>query len=638
MFEFVRTHTRLLQFILVILIFPSFVFFGVQGYSSFREGGKVDVAKVDGHAVTKSEWDAAHQRNIERFRAQMPNIDAKLLDSPEARRESLDGLIRERVLLGAAQKQFLLPGDARLKRLFESDPQFQGLRNPDGTVNKDILAAQGMTSEMFAQQLRLEFGMRQVLGGVADTTIAPKASVATALDALLQRRELQVQRFETKDYESKVNPTDAELETYFKANEARFRLPEQADIEYVVLDLDALKKDINAPEEDLRRYYTENASRYTVAEERRASHILIKSEKSQPAAEREKAKARAEALLAQVRKTPAAFADIARKSSEDAGSAANGGDLDFFSRGAMVKPFEDAVFAMKPGEISNLVESDFGFHIIRLDAVRGGDKKSFDAVRGEIEAEVKRTLAQRKFAEAAELFTNTVYEQSESLQPVIDKLKLSKKTATVQRSAAPGATGLLASQKLLDAVFSNDVVVNKRNTNAVDLGQNQLVSARIVKHLPARTPPLADVKSEVRVAVVQQQAAALARKEGEALLARLRQNPETPLAQTIVVSRSQPQSLPRAALESVLKADATKLPAPLGVDLGEQGYLVARLTKVLPPEDAGAASAALGAQYAQAWSAAVSAAYFEALKKRYGVEIKPAAAAAASGAGTAPAQ
>ena len=324
MFEFVRTHTRLLQFILVILIFPSFVFFGVQGYSSFNEGGKVDVAKVDGRGITQAEWDAAHQRNIDRYRAQMPNIDAKLLDSPEARRETLDGLIRERVLLNAAQTQHLLPGDERLKRLFATDPQFQGLRNADGSVNRDILAAQGMTSEMLAQNLRLEFGMRQVLAGVGGTTIAPKASATTALDALLQRREIQVQRFEAKDYAAKVAPTDAELEAYFKANEARFKLPEQADIEYVVLDVEALKKDVTAPEDELRRYYAENASRYSVAEERRASHILIKADKDMPAGERQKAKARAEALLADARKAPATFGDLARKNSDDTGSAAQG--------------------------------------------------------------------------------------------------------------------------------------------------------------------------------------------------------------------------------------------------------------------------------------------------------------------------
>jgi peptidyl-prolyl cis-trans isomerase D len=630
MFEFVRSHTRLLQGILVLLIFPSFVFFGVQGYSSFREGGNEDVAKVDGRGITKNEWDVAHQRAIERFRRQMPDVDVRLLDTPEARKETLDSMVREKVLLAAAQKQNLLPADERLKRLFVSDPQFQGMRNADGSVNRDILAAQGMTSEMFAQQLRYELGMRQVLLGIGGSATASKAVVDTALGALLQRREVQVQRFETKDYLARVQPTDADIEAYFKANEARFKLPEQADIEYVVLDLAAIQKTVTVSEDELKRYYEENASRYTVAEERRASHILVKAEKDAPAADRQKAKARAEALLADARKNPAGFAELARKNSDDAGSAANGGDLDYFARGAMVKPFEDAVFAMKSGEIGNVVESDFGYHVIRLEAVRGGEKKAFEAVRPEIEAEVKRTLAQRRFAEAAEQFTNTVYEQSDSLQPAIDKLKLEKRSATVQRTPAPGATGALASAKLLEALFTTDSVTNKRNTDAVDLGQSQLASARIVKHTPSRTPPLADVKSGVREAVVQQQAAALARKEGEALAAKIKQSADATLPAAVVVSRSDPQNLPREALLAVLQADASKLPLGLGVDLGSQGYLVARLTKVLPPEDAGAAAASLSAQYAQAWGNAETAAYYEALKQRHGVKLTAAAMQAAS--------
>jgi len=628
MFEFVRSHTRLLQFILVILIFPSFVFFGVQGYSEMNEGGRTDVAKVDGQAITQVEWDNAHQRNVERIRRQNPTVDVKLLDTPQMKSETLDGLVRDRVLLAAALKQNLMPSDDRLQRLFKTDPQFAGLRNADGTVNRDLLAAQGMSSEAFAQQLRREFAMRQVLYGVGGSVIAPQASVATALDALLQRREVQVQRFDTKDYLGKINPSEAELEAYFKANEAPFRLPEQAQIEYVVLDLEALTKGLAVPEEDLRRYYAENESRYTVAEERRASHILIQAPKDAPAAERQKARQRAEELLAEVRKAPASFADVARKNSQDQGSAAQGGDLDFFGRGAMVKPFEDAAYAMKPGEISNVIESDFGYHVIQLTAVRGGDKKPFEAMRPEIEVEVKRQLAQRKYAEAAEQFTNTVYEQSDSLQPAVDKLKLEKQTATVQRTPAPGATGVLASPKLLEAVFGNDVLRNKRNSDAIDLGANRLASARVVNHTPARMPPFADVRERVRAAVVQQQASALAQKEGLTRLAQLRAAPDTALGTTLVVSRDQPQNLARPALDAVFQADPTKLPLAVGVDLGAQGYLIARVLKVLPRDTPPDADKALASQYAQAWANAEAQVYYESLKKRFKGEVLPAAQAA----------
>ena len=626
MFDFVRTHTRLFQGILVLLIFPSFVFFGVQGYSSFTDGTAAKVAEIDGRGITQVEWDAAHQRNVERLRQQMPNIDVKLLDSPAMRSQSLDAMVRERVLLAAADHLHLGISDEQLQRVFATDPQFAPLRNADGSVNRDLLMAQGMSSEMFAQSLRQDLAMRQVLQGIGATVVAPKAVVDPSLDALLQRRQVQLQRFDAQAYRAKVSPSDADIEAFYKAHEALFRAPEQARIEYVVLDLQVLQKGVAVPEEELRRYYAENASRYTAAEERRASHILLKADKDMPAAERQKARAKAEALLEQLRKSPQQFAELAKKNSDDPGSAERGGDLDYFGRGAMVKPFEDAVFAMKPGEISNIVESDFGFHIIQLNGRRGGEKKSFDAVRAEIEGEVKKQLAQRRYAEAAEQFTNTVYEQSDSLQPVIDKLKLEKLTATVQREAAPGATGPLASAKLLEAVFGNDAVRNKRNTDAVEVGPSQLAAARIVEHMPARTLPLAEVKEQVRERLVAEQAAALAKKEGQALLAQLQKNADAALPDQAVIGRAAAQGVPRELIDAVLGADADKLPVPVGVDLGAQGYVVAKVTQVLPRDPATAPEQMLQGQYAQAIANAEMQAYYTALRSRYKAEVKPRAA------------
>lgn len=621
MFDFVRNHTRLVLGFLLLLIVPSFVFFGVQGYSRFSEAGNETVAKVGGVAITRAEWDAAHARNVERVRRQSPDIDAQLLDTPQARRDTLDDMVRERVLLAAANDLQLYPSVSRMAMLFDSDPQFAGLRGPDGRIDRDLLAAQGMTPEMFDQRLRQDFAMRQVLAGITQTPLAPAAIAAAAIDPLFQRRDVQLQRFDPAAYLERVDPSEAEIEAYYKANDARFQAPEQAQIEYVVLDLEPLAKATVVSEDDLRAYYTENASRYTVAEERRASHVLINAAQDAPAAERQQARERAEALLAEVRKNPATFAAVAQKNSQDPGSAERGGDLDFFGRGAMVKPFEDAVFAMKRGEISNVIESDFGFHVITLTDVRGGEKKSFEEVRAEIEAEVRRSLAQRRWAEVAEQFTNTVYEQSDSLDPVADNLKLDKRTATVQRTPAPDATGALASPKLLQAVFASESLRNKRNTDAVEVGTNQLASARIVTHTPARTLPLAEVRSAVRASLVQEQSAALARQEGEARVAALRAAPGEALPTTLTVSRPQPQGLPPPVLEAALGADASQLPAVAGVDLGAQGYVVLRVTQVLPRDPSPDGDEALRLQYAQAWAAAEADAYLGALRKRFKADI-----------------
>lgn len=624
MFDFVRNNSRILFFVLVLLIIPSFVFFGVQGYTQFVEGNE-PVAKVAGERITQAEFDNAYRSHIERLRMQMPGVDIKAFDTPEMKQQVLDALVRDRVLWAAADKLHMVTSDERLRRLFTSDPQFAGLRNPDGTVNKDILSAQGMSSEQFAQRLGRDLAVGQVLRSVEGSAMASKAVSDIALDAFLQQREIQVRRFDAKDQAAKVNPGDADLQAFYKdpANASRFNAPEEASIEYVVLSMDAIRKGITVPDADLRKYYEENIARYATPEERRASHILVKADKDAPAAERDKARAKAQSLLEEVRKNPASFAEVAKKNSDDPGSAANGGDLEFFSRGAMVKPFEDAAFSLAKGAISDIVESDFGYHIIQVTDQRGGEKKPYEAVKAEIEEEVRNQLARTRYAEVAEQFSNLVYEQSDTLQPAAEKLGLQiQKAEHVNRTPAPGAQGALANPRLLEAVFAPDAVNNKRNTEAIEVGPQQLASARIVTHTPARTRPFDEVKDQVRAQVVARESAALARKEGEAKLAAWQQAPDTAtLDAAVKVSRVQPGNLGRAIVDAALKARADKLPAWVGVDLGSEGYAVVRVNQVNGRAEVPGAEQ-LPAQYAQAWAAAETQAYYEALKKRFKAETK----------------
>ena len=640
MFDFVRNHTRLALGFMLLLIIPSFIFFGIDGYQKFGDRANTTVASVDGKSITRAEWDNVHQRLMQRARAQMQGADPSAFDTPEMRRNTLDGIVRERVLLAAASHMNLSPSDARLQRLFVTDPQFAQVRNPDGSVNREILAMQGMSSEMFAQQLRQELGMQQVLGGVGRSVLSPASIVGATVDPLLQRREIQFQRFDSVAYRDKAKPSDAEIESFYKSHADDFKTPEQASIEYVTLDLEALGAAAAPTDAELRKFYDDNPVRFTAAEERQASHILINADKAQPAAVRQAAKAKAEALLAEARKNPAAFAELARKNSQDTGSAQQGGDLGFFGRGAMVKPFEDAAFSIKKGDLTGPVETDYGYHVIMLTGVKGGTRRPYEEVSGEIATELRKTAAQRLWPATAEQFTNTAYEQSDSLQPLVDKLKLKKQTATVQRKPLPGATGALASTKLLDAVFGQEALTNKRNTDAVEVAPNRLVAARVVQLSPARVQALTEVLDRVRERLTSEQAQALARKEGQARLAALQQAGATAekLSGTATVSRSQPQGLPKAVLDAALRASADKLPQLIGVDLAEGGFVVLRVSAVLPRETVPGGEATLSQQYTQAWSAAESDAYLAALKRRYKVVIKPEAELAAASSGTPPAR
>jgi peptidyl-prolyl cis-trans isomerase D len=639
MFEFVRRHNRLLQIALVLLIFPSFVVFGIQGYQRFSGDGSA-VAEVAGRDITQPELDAAYRQQIERMRAQMPGVDVKLFDTPQMRLQVLDGLVRERVLLAASHKLLVAPSDEEMLQRFRTDPQFAALRNPDGTVRRELLAARGLSSEQFALQLKQDMGMRQVLQGITDSDIAAQHPASAALDALYQQRDVHLTRFETKDYTTKVQVGDAEVQAFYDdaKNTASLQAPESATVEYVVLDLASIKKAVSVSEDDLRTYYNENKARYTQPEERRVRHILIKADKTASADERAKAKVKAEAVLAALQKNRAAFADVAKKESQDPGSAPQGGELDWFGRGAMTKPFEDAAFALKKGDLSGVVESDFGYHLIEVLDSRGGGVRSFESVRGEMEEEVKQQLAQKRFTDQAEQFTDAV-DQEDGLKAVADKFKLELRRAdAVQRSASPGVAGPLANPKLLDAVFQPDSLQKKHNVPVVEIGANQLASARVLDYQPARKQPLAEVKDRIRDILTSRKAQDAARKDGQAQLVAWQAKPqEAKLDNALTVSRSKAQEQGRELVDGVLRAKIDNLPAWVGVDLGPQGYAVVRIDKV-----SGADMAALGdaaqarTQYARLWAQAEGEAYYASLRERFKARIHKAQATAADAAGGTP--
>ncbi len=630
MFDFVRKHTKIMMFLMFLLIIPAFVLVGVDGYRRMSGGGE-SVAKVGSHSINQEEWDAAHKNEADRLRASMPNVDPKLLDSAEARYATLDRMVRERVLSDAASGSHLVTTDARLARELQQNPTIAALRTPDGKLDmeryRQLAASQGLTPEGFEARVRSDLSVRQVEMGVSGTGLTSMAQANSALNAFFERRDIQVARFAPADFAAKINLTDTDIDTFYQANQALFQAPEAANVEYVVLDIDSVKKSISVNEQDLKTYYEQNAARLSGKEERRASHILINAPKEMPAADRQKAKDRALALQAQVKKSPDTFADIAKKNSQDTGSGANGGDLDFFGRGAMVKPFEDAVFAMKKGDVSDVVESDFGFHIIKLTDVKAPKQKSFEELRAGMEVDLRTQQAQRKFAEVAVEFTNGVYEQSDNLKGIADKLKLDVKTASnVQRKATPTQTGVLANAKLLAAIFSADSVEKKRNTEATEIAPNQLAAARITQYTAAHTLPLAEVKANVRERLVASRAAEAAKKEGLERLEAWKSNTvNANLPAAVVVSREQGQNLAAPVLNAAMRADATTLPAWVGVDLGAQGYAVVRVNKVLErvaPTDAAAKQERT--QYANWMAAAEAGAYYQSLKEQYKAQIKVA--------------
>jgi peptidyl-prolyl cis-trans isomerase D len=628
MFDSIRKHQRILQFLLLILIFPAFVFFGVSGYDRFLSDGD-SVATVGGAKITRQEFDQAMRQQLEQMRRVLGDqVDAKLLDTPSARAEVLEGLISQRLLLNAAYEQKVTISDAQLRQTILAIP---GLKTPDGGFDMEryraLLSSQGMTEPVFEAQLRRDLAIQALPEAASQSVIVPRTVLEQVIRLQEQVREVRELAFKPADFAAQVKPTDEELRKHYEANAAAYETPESAKVEYLVLSAKAIAEQITLSADDVHTYYEQNKTRFTTAEERRASHILIAVDAGAGADARKAAREKAEKLLKQAR-DGADFAALAKANSSDSGSAAQGGDLGYFARGAMVKSFADAAFALKEGAISDVVETEFGYHIIKLTGIKPGAVRSFDEVRKEIESDLRQQQAGAKFAETADAFSNMVYEQADSLKPAADRFGLKIQTA---ESLTRAGTGLpkdspLANPKLLAAVFSPESIRTKRNSEAIEVGGNTLVSARVVEYRPAKRKPFESVQAEVRANVVDAEARKLAIAAGAKRLAELRAGgAATGFSEAQGISRAAATTVPAQAVDAVFKLPTDKLPAYVGLDIGARGYSIYALVKVTDPSAEAIAQrrAAYEQQVAQAIGQQQVTDLIESLKSKAKVTRRP---------------
>ncbi|XYJ08584.1 SurA N-terminal domain-containing protein [Telluria sp. B2] len=600
MFDFVRNNKRVMYGVLALLIVPSFIFVGVDSYQN-RGDSAAGVAEVDGRSITQQEWDDAQRRQIDQARQQLgPQFDQKMFDTPEAKREVLENLVAERAINAEIARNHLTVSD---QAIFKAINQIQGFRKPDGSFDMDqykaALAAQGMTPEMFDARMRRDMAIQQLAGSIQSTAFAPRSVADRISNINDQEREVQELLFPIANYLPQVKVTDEMVKAFYDKNAQLFQIPEQVKAEYVVLDSAAVEKQVSVTDAEVEQFYKTNQARFVTPEQRTASHILITKAQGAKPAEEAAAKAKAEAVLAEVRKNPADFAAIAKAQSQDPGSAAQGGDLGVVEKGAFVKPVEDAIYALKDGEVSSIVPSEFGFHIIKLTSIKPSQQKPLEAARAEIAEELKKSKLSKKYSELAESFNDIVYEQSDSLKPAADKLGLEIQTAdglTRKPNPALGAAPF-NNEKFLTALFSNDSIKNKRNTEAVEVAPAVLVAGRVVEFKPASKRPLAEVEAQIRQRVTQEEALRLAREAGEAKLKAARASGDAAgFGETKVLSRTKEPTINTAAALAVFKADVTKLPAYVGVEVPNVGYGVYRIGKVSQPAQVDQARRAQEAQ------------------------------------------
>jgi peptidyl-prolyl cis-trans isomerase D len=590
-----RSQGWLAKLILVLITVP-FALWGVESY--IRGGGDADVvASVDGYKISQQDFTRALKEQQEKLRRALGrNYDPSLLDTPEMRRSILDGLIGERLFLAEAVRSGIQVNDARLAAMIAEEPAFQ----QDGKFSQEryerLLKQQNLTPVGFEARLRQDLMLQELRDGYAKSAFVPRTLVENAARIGEQKREVSQVALSPDQYMSQVKVEPAAIQAYYENHRGDFSIPEQVRVEYVTLSPDSVLGQEAVSDAEVKKYYDEHAARYQDPGERQAGHILIAVTPNAPEAERAAARAKAEKLYQELQKNPAAFADMARKESQDPGSAQQGGDLGFFAPGGMVKPFSDAVFHMKVGEIVGPVETEFGYHIIKLTAVKPGKTTSLDAAKDEITQELRKERAATKFAELAETFSNLVYEQSDSLKPAADAVKL-----TIQSSPWISKQGhevpLLSNDKLLQAIFAEDAIKNRRNTEAIEVAPSTLVSARVVDYKPSSTKPLDAVAGEIGEKLKREQAAVLAMQDGKARLAKLQQGEALNLAWSApqLVGRKDAQGVSSAVLSGIYKADVRKLPAFVGVENPQGGFSLVRISRVEEAKP----NPEKGAEYAQ---------------------------------------
>jgi len=575
-----------LGWIVIGLIIITFALFGLGSY--IQDKSQVFAAKVNGVEITPRELQMAYQQQ----RAQMEQMlgdayDPALLNDKLLRQRALDSLIGRQLVFQASQDADMAISDQLLAAHIQSAPVFQ----EDGSFSEQryqrLLYQQGQSPASFEYDTRRGLQMEQLLNGLSKSAFVTSAEVEQAYRLQEQTRDFAYWIISAQPFEATVAITEQQIDEYYQQHAEEFVVPERVRVAYLRLSGEALADAVEVEEAELQAQYQAKKDALKTQEQRRASHILIQVAQDADQEALDAARNEAQELLDQIR-AGADFAELAEKHSDDTGSAPQGGDLGFFAKGVMVPEFEASAFALQPGEVSDLVQTQFGFHIIKLIEVKASEVPEFDAVRAELLTELKQRGVDDLFYEKLEQLTDLSYEHPDSLDTAADALGLE-----IQHSdwlSASGGTGIGEYPKLMAVVFGEDVLEAGHNSEPVEVGANDVIVARVEEREAAQQLPLDKVRDQISEALRQQLAAQQAQAKGEELLEKLAQGASAEQIEAQdYLSSGQAEAVKRSASghNAEVMREVFKLARPQqgasvdkGFALSDGGYAVVRLTGV----------------------------------------------------------
>lgn len=616
MLQAFRTHKRWMMFIAMIFIIPSFVVTGIYSYNRMSDSEN-DLATVGDTSITMMDFDNAKRQYLDNFRRQMgQSFKPNMLDTAEARASILAALISDRAISLEIASEYMNVGEADAINLVKQAPAFQRDGKFSTEAYQQFLNSMGKSDEQFVLELRRDLTRQMLLSAVSQTTQASNTVAQRIHDLLTEERTIRTFEIKPTAFLKSVSVTDAEAQSYYDQNKSLFAVPESVDIEYVVLSPESYKN-IKASEDDIKTFYEQNLQRFSTPEERRASHILIavNNEKSDADAKKE-----ADEIYKQLQADPSKFAQLAKSKSADPGSARQGGDLGFFQKGMMVPEFDNAVFSGKKGDLVAPVKTQFGYHIIKIVDIKPAQAKPLKEVRGEIEALYQQQAAIRAFAEDAENFSNMVYEQSESLQPVAERFGLKIQTV---KNVTRDFEDQLINPNVIEALYGFDVLEDKRNSNAIEVASNTLLSARVTAHHKQTVKTFDEVKGDIVATLKNQKATEAARSQGSADIAKLldKKSASGKFGDKTVISRERPGAYAYEVVTAALRPDANKLPTYTGVQTQDGSYFVIEVQSSKKIEASPEQLAMRKAELAQLYSNPEQAAFISGLETKFGTQI-----------------
>ena len=611
-------QTKAAQVILALIVIP-FALFGIDSYLN-QASNNVSIAKVNGYKILLPEYNRAIENIRNRIVSEGKKVDPLMFDSFEFKESVVDGLITKQLLNNDIRESKFKISDQQLSQYIFGMPEFQKDGKFSQELYDNVLKNNQLTPNKFEESIRKDLLIQQVRDGLQKLTFIPPNNLSETLKATSQQREISVAEFKTKDYMTKANIAEKDMQAFYEQNKSKFLAPEQVKAEFVVFSLANILPSISVTEDEIKTFYKTNSDKFQNQQQREASHILLAISKNAPPAEKVKVKAKADDILSQIRKSPKEFEVLARKFSQDPESAKKGGDLGAFGRGMMVKPFDDAVFSMKVNEVSNIVESDFGYHIIKLTKITG-EGVGYDAIKTQIKGELIYQKGQEKFAALAEEFSNKVYEQSSSLDMVSKKFNLPiQKTDWISRS---DTEKFFKNEALMSALFSKESIKDRRNTEAIEVTPNNLISARIIEYKSQSTKPFDDIKKNVEDYLRFEAAKKMVISLGEVALKSVADPSQKIIWEPAgFVDRKNSKGLSEAIINHTYKMPTEKLPSYSGFVDGNNGYVIVKVSKVAFPNDNNEENKrAFTLDYTEALSYEYLSAYLKGLKARANVSV-----------------